>query len=72
MPRNSTRYEMLDFISRFIKEYGYAPSLREIAEGIGLAAVSNVHHHLKQLEEEGYIRRAPGAARSIVVLKGES
>ena len=37
MPRTSDKSELiLEFVSRFIQENGYAPSVREIGAGVGL------------------------------------
>ncbi|MEU1121818.1 MULTISPECIES: S24 family peptidase [unclassified Streptomyces] len=44
---------------------GDPPSMREIAEAIGLASTSTVAHHLKAMEARGLVRRAgTGAQRS--------
>lgn len=54
-----------DYLVRFITEYGYPPSVREIAAAVGLKSPSTVHFHLKALEEAGAIRRGAGKTRSI-------
>ncbi len=53
---------ILDFIREQTEERGYPPTVREIAEAVGLASTSAVHHHLLKLEREGKLRK--GAARS--------
>lgn len=62
--------EVLEFIRSFQRGRGYAPSLEEIAAHFGLAAVSTVHEHLKNLTEKGYLRRGWNRARSIEPLVG--
>ena len=57
--------EVLDFITSFISEQGYAPSLQEIASHFRLASASTAHHHVTQLEAAGLLRRTPNANRSI-------
>ncbi len=52
--------EILDFIISFKKNYGYYPTLHQIAEHFNLSAVSTVHEHIKKLEEEGYIKKNKG------------
>ena len=42
-----------------------APSVGEIARGVGLKSKQTVHHHLLKLEEEGYIRRLGDRIRTI-------
>ncbi len=43
----------------------YPPSMREIGEGVGLAAQSAVRHQLTQLEAKGWVRRHPRRARAL-------
>ena len=49
--------EILDFIQSTTRENGFPPSVREIAEAVGLRSPSTVHAHLKVLEREGFIQR---------------
>jgi repressor LexA len=63
--------QILDYISRNISKYGYAPTLTEIAEYFGLASLSTVHEHLAVLEKKGLIRRYKGAVRGIEVVGEE-
>jgi DNA-binding MarR family transcriptional regulator len=62
-----TRVRVYTFVRRFIEHNGYAPSFREIADGVGLASLSSVFYHLESLENRGLLRRTPGRARSIVL-----
>jgi len=55
----------LDFIKSFIEEEGYAPSLREIVEGLGLRSTSESARLVGILERKGCIEREPFVARSI-------
>jgi repressor LexA len=56
-----------DYLQIF-KRYGYAPTLTEIAQYLGLSSLSTVHEHLAVLEKKGLIRRYKGAVRGIEVL----
>lgn len=60
--------EILNYVSSSITKYGYAPTLTEIAEHLGLSSLATVHEHLAVLEKKGYIRRYRGAVRGIEVL----
>ena len=51
------RQRILDCIARTVEERGYPPSVREIADAVGLASTSAVHHHLIALERDGLIER---------------
>ncbi|MDQ0350713.1 repressor LexA [Alkalibacillus filiformis] len=59
--------EIYEFIADEVKAKGYPPSVREIAEAVGLASSSTVHGHLSRLEEKGYIRRDPTKPRAIEI-----
>jgi len=59
---------ILDFIKQEVKDKGYPPSVREIAEAVGLLSSSTVHGHLDRLEKKGFIRRDPSKPRAIEIL----
>jgi repressor LexA len=59
---------ILGFITEKQQE-GWTPSVREIADAVGLHSSAAVQKHLDSLERNGYIRRLPGKARLIQVLK---
>ena len=60
--------QILDFIKQYIDKYGYAPTLGEIAEAIGVSSLATVHEHLQALSAKGVIKRFEGAVRGIEVL----
>jgi repressor LexA len=51
------RLEILKFLARREGAAGRAPSIREIAEGVGLRSSQTVHHHLNRLDGSGYLER---------------
>lgn len=57
--------QILDFIRQHIQAYGYAPTLRQIADSIGVSSLATVHEHLESLEAKKLITRKPGRTRSI-------
>lgn len=59
------RQRILDCIARTVVERGYPPSVREIADAVGLASTSAVHHHLIALERDGLIERGVNASRAL-------
>jgi len=61
------RQRILDFIGRTVAERGYPPSVREIADAVGLASPSAVHHHLVALERAGLLERGSRSSRALRV-----
>lgn len=55
------------YLSEYIRQYGYPPSVRDICKGVNLSSPSTAHFHLKALEEKGYIRRDASRNRSITL-----
>ena len=51
--------QTLEFLRNYIAERGSAPTLKEIANHIGVKSVSTAHFHLERLEDKGFIRRGP-------------
>lgn len=54
-----------EYIKGYILENGYAPSVREIADGISLKSMSSAHAHIKAIENMGLITTKKGASRAI-------
>lgn len=60
--------KMLEFISNFVKEHPYPPSVREIQIGCSISSTSVVDYNLHILRREGYIKRSPDISRGIQLL----
>ncbi|MCL2883036.1 MAG: transcriptional repressor LexA [Coriobacteriia bacterium] len=60
--------DILDFLSTFLRENSYPPSVREIGEAVGLSSSSSVHSQLNTLEGLGFIRRDTSTARGLTLL----
>lgn len=58
-----------EYIAACIREQGYAPSVREIGDAVGLRSPSTVHFHLKRLEEAGVIFKGAGKGRAIALVE---
>lgn len=56
-PRGDTQERILTYIQEEIRMRGYAPSVREIGEAVGLKSTSTVHGHLMRLEKKGLLHR---------------
>ena len=59
------KQKILEHIARTVDERGYPPSVREIADAVGLASTSAVHHHLIALEREGLLERSQNSSRAV-------
>ncbi len=59
---------ILDVIRQSVEARGYPPSIREMAEAVGLASSSSVAHQLKVLESKGFLRRDPNRPRALEVV----
>lgn len=61
--------ELLDFIEHHIVDKGYPPSIREMADQMGIRSTNGVNDHLKALERKGYLVREAGLkSRAIALL----
>ncbi len=64
----SRERQVLEFITQYIQRHGYAPTLVEIAESMGLSAVSTIHEHLERLAQKGFIKKTAGFERGIELI----
>ncbi len=59
--------QVLEFITQFIQRFGYAPTLKEIGEALGMRSPATVHEHIDHLRNKGYIKKIDGAERGMEV-----
>ena len=57
--------EIWTFLTEYVDEHGYPPTVREIGDAVGLASPSTVHAHLANLERAGLIKRDPTKPRAL-------
>ncbi|MBU0456206.1 MAG: transcriptional repressor LexA [Pseudomonadota bacterium] len=62
----------LQFIQRFIKKNGYAPTVAEIATGIDIKSRGVVHRYIQALVAEGLIELTPNHHRNIRLIEEKS
>ncbi len=72
LPLTKRQREILDYLTDFIGQHGYAPSLEEIGRRFNLSSLATVHKHLTNLEEKGCIRRAWNRSRSVELVPTRS
>ncbi len=68
VPLTKRQREILDYLTGYIDDHGYAPSFEEIAAAMKYGSLATVHEHLSNLERKGVIRRSYNESRSIEVL----
>ncbi len=64
--------EILNYLTVYTEQNGYAPSFEEIASNFGYNSLATVHEHLSNLERKGYIKRSYNESRAIEILPSEA
>ena len=59
---------ILEFVRRYLQEQSRPPTLREIAQGVGVQSTSTVDHHINRLVDRGYLRKQARKKRTLVTL----
>lgn len=59
--------KVLDFITAYLEEHGYPPTLREIGGHLEVSGTLGVMKHLDALERKGFIRKTAGSSRGIAI-----
>jgi repressor LexA len=72
MPLTKRQREILDYLSSYAEERGYAPSFEEIASHFNYNSLATVHEHLSNLERKGYIKRSYNESRAIEILPSDA
>lgn len=62
--------QILDFLRQFMDANGSAPTLKQIADALGVSSLATVHEHLQALEKKGLISKKEGATRGIELTDG--
>ncbi|MBQ9748479.1 MAG: transcriptional repressor LexA [Clostridia bacterium] len=57
--------EMYQYLCKVIEENGYAPSVRDIQNALGIKSTATVHSYLNRLEDKGYIQKEQGKSRTL-------
>ena len=61
--------QILQFVREFSCVHGFGPTIREIAEGVGLRSTSTVADYLDRMTRDGLITSIPSTPRSIRVVE---
>jgi repressor LexA len=65
MSMSARQEAILGFISDFLQENGYPPTIRDIGSAVGISSTSVVNYNLNVLEREGHIARDPDVSRGL-------
>lgn len=62
------RKDILRFVRNYHAKNGWAPTIQEIADAVGLVSPNSTRMHLHKLVEHGYIHMEPRQARAIALV----
>ena len=60
--------EVLEYLAQFQRQFGYSPTLQEIASATGHKSNSTVHALIKSLVDKGYIQKVDGNNRVLKIV----
>lgn len=60
-------HNILDFVTEYTNQYGYAPSYREIANGVDLKSTNSIKKYLDILESRGQITKSNLKSRTVEI-----
>lgn len=60
--------EVLEFLAQFQNQYGYSPTLTEIARATNHRSNSTIHAIIRSLVEKGYVQKVEGNARVLKII----
>src|SRR5206468_9202255 len=72
MPLTKRQREILNYLTAYTEQNGFAPSFEEIAESFSYSSLATVHEHLSNLERKGCIKRNYNESRAIEILPSEA
>ena len=71
MPLTKRQREILNYLTLYSEQNGYAPSFEEIAVKFSYSSLATVHEHLSNLERKGFIKRSYNESRAIEILPSD-
>lgn len=64
-PLTARQKEVLYFVTTFVHQNGYAPSLKEVAKFLETQNLSTAQYFIEELTDKGYLRKESHMARGI-------
>lgn len=62
------RRDIMRFVRNYQAKHGWAPTVQEIADAVGLVSPNSTRMHLQRLADDGFIRMEPRQARAIALV----
>ena len=59
---------VLEYISQYMQQHGYAPTIVEMCDALGVSSPATIHEHLQKLEKIGMLKRDWRKMRGIEVI----
>lgn len=60
--------DTLDFITRYTERHGEAPTVSQIAQGLGIRSLGTTHRYIQALIEAGRLERFDGRTRGLKLI----
>lgn len=60
--------EILEYLAQFQRQYGYSPTLMEMAHATGHSSKSTIHAIIKALVDKGYVQKVEGNNRVLKIV----
>jgi repressor LexA len=60
--------EVLEYLAQFQRQFGYSPTLKEIAQATGHRSNSTVHALIRSLVDKGYVQKVDGNNRVLKIV----
>ena len=67
MKINPKKQQIFDYIAKFIKNNGYAPSVRDICKALKITSTATVAYNIEKLKEEGKIQKENNKNRTLSI-----
>ncbi|MXV93081.1 MAG: transcriptional repressor LexA [Chloroflexi bacterium] len=67
---SARQQRMLRFMTAFVRENGYPPSIREIGDECHIGSTSVVNYNLNKLVDAGFIERSGRVSRGLRIVRG--
>lgn len=61
--------ELLEYLAQFQSQYGYSPTLSELAKATGHRSKSTIHALIRSLVDKGYVQKVEGNTRVLKIIE---